>query len=193
MNLILCRPRRLVGFTMLLLGALLIARPLAHAAQSQVSAREARSVWAAWKRSHARPDAATAPKPGDPVFWLRIPSCKISTLVLQESDADALHRYPGTRQLDSGGRVAFAHRDMHFRPLAMVRVGDEINTESADGILTRYTVQQIQILLPEQVPSALAESDTPDALHLLTCYPFRYIGPAPKRFLVTARAKAPAH
>ena len=37
------------------------------------------------------------PAPGEPVFWLRVPSCKINTLVMQESDADALQRFPAAR------------------------------------------------------------------------------------------------
>jgi sortase A len=127
------------------------------------------------------------------MFWLRVPSCKMSTLVVHESDAEALHRFPAARLLDSGGCVVFAHRDLHFRPLAGIRIGDVIDIENPDGRTLRYEARTIRILLPEQIPAALAAPEFPNALHLLTCYPFRYFGAAPKRFLVTATARTERH
>jgi sortase A len=48
----------------------------------------------------------------------------------------------------------------------------------------RYVVRSTRVVEPSQV-SVLAP--TPDAaLTLVTCYPFNYIGAAPKRFIVRA-------
>jgi sortase A len=174
------------GVCLLLVGLAIIATPIAHAVQAQVSTAQAKAVWARWKQLHDGTSDRAPVNAGEPVFWLRLRSCKLSTLVMQESDAEALHRYPAARRLESGGWVVFAHRDMHFRPLAGVRTGDEITVESAGGTLARYIVRTIRICLPEQVPSALEDPETRGDLHLLTCYPFHYIGSAPKRFLVTA-------
>ncbi len=175
-----------VAFALLAAGVGLVAGPVAHGVVAQVSAAQAKEVWEKWKQSHAGLPAKPSPEPGEPVFWLRVPSCKISTLVTQESDAEALHRYPAVRELESGGCVVFAHRDMHFRGLADVRVGDDITIESADGRPATYTIRLIRVLLPEQVSAAVEDPENRTSLHLLTCYPFRYIGAAPKRFLVTA-------
>jgi LPXTG-site transpeptidase (sortase) family protein len=65
-------------------------------------------------------------------------------------------------------------------------VGDVLTIESATGQIARYKVGTIRILLPEQVVAAVGDPECRGALHLLTCYPFRYFGAAPKRFLVTA-------
>jgi sortase A len=167
-------------------GAALAAAPVAHGVQAQVSAAQAKAVWEKWKRACAGGSVKAAPEPGQPVFWLRVPSCKINTLVMQESDAEALHRYPAVRRLASGSSVVLAHRDLHFRPLAAVQVGDEIRTESADGTMATYAIRSIRILLPEQVPGVVENPESRDSLYLLTCYPFRYLGAAPQRFLVTA-------
>jgi LPXTG-site transpeptidase (sortase) family protein len=171
---------------LLAVGGGLVARPVAHAVAGTVSAAQAGRLWEKWKRSFAARDGAAAVAPGEPMFWLRAPSCKMSTLVLRESDAEALHRFPAARPLDSGGWVVFAHRDLHFRALTGIRVGDAIDIETASGRTVRYTVRTIRVLLPEQIPAAFTAPEFPNALHLLTCYPFRYFGAAPKRFLVTA-------
>ncbi len=180
-----------VASILLAAGGGLVARPIVHAFIGTVSAAQAQRLWEKWKRSPAARGGNASVAPGEPMFWLRVPSCKISTLILRESDAEALHRFPAARLLDSGGCVVFAHRDRHFRPLAGIRVGDTIDLETADGRTSHYTVRTIRILLPEQIPPSLAASECPNALHLLTCYPFRYFGAAPKRFLVTA-TKAPS-
>jgi sortase A len=175
-----------IAFALMAAGVGLAAGPVAHGVQAQVAASQAKAVWEKWKQTHAASPSEIAREPGQPVCWLRVPSCKISTLVLQESDPAALHRYPAVRRLASGSSVILAHRDLHFRPLAAVKAGDEIKTESPDGATTRYTVRSVRVLLPEQVAGVVENPESRDALHLLTCYPFRYFGAAPQRFLVTA-------
>ena len=48
----------------------------------------------------------------------------------------------------------------------------------------RYVVDSTEIVMPEQV-SVLDISSRPELI-LITCYPFNYVGPAPKRFIVHA-------
>jgi LPXTG-site transpeptidase (sortase) family protein len=176
-----------VAITLTVAGAGLAAAPFAHGIIRQVSTAQAKTIWKKWKRSCAqRHPNAVARAPGEPALWLRVASCKISVLALQESDSDALHRFPAVRQLDGGGWVVLAHRDIHFRALSRIRIGDPIEMENADNSSETYTVRSIRILLPEQVPAILDDPETGEALHLLTCYPFRYVGAAPRRFLVTA-------
>lgn len=181
-------PLAVIAFALMAAGVGLAAHPVAHAIIGQVSAAQAKAMWKKWKQSHAENSGKASAELGQPAFWLRVPSCKISVLVLRESDAEALHRFPAVRQLDSGGCVVLAHRDTHFHGLADVRVGDEIRVETADGSRAPYVVRSIRILLPEQVSAALDDPETRNSLHLLTCYPFTYFGAAPKRFLVTAAA-----
>jgi LPXTG-site transpeptidase (sortase) family protein len=174
----------LVAVVLFAAGAGLAAKPVAHGIVREVSAAQAKAIWKKWKRTHVGVSDMTSSQRGQPEFWLRVPSCKISTLVLQESDEDALHRFPAVRQLDSGGLVVFAHRDLHFHELAKLREGDKISVENVNGSVAVYEVSTLRILLPEEVSSALVAPENGDSLYLLTCYPFRYLGAAPKRFLV---------
>lgn len=49
----------------------------------------------------------------------------------------------------------------------------------------QYEVESIEIVEPDNM-KVLADSRNP-TLTLITCYPFYYIGPAPKRFIVLAQ------
>ena len=75
------------------------------------------------------------------------------------------------------------HRDGFFRPLKDIAVGDLIEVEAV-GHVDRYRVQHTWIVTPDDV-WVLDPTDTP-SLTLVTCYPFYFIGSAPKRFIVRA-------
>jgi sortase A len=82
-----------------------------------------------------------------------------------------------------GNSVLAAHRDTFFRPLARIRPNDVIRFTSSDARL-EYVVLETKIVEPTAV-EVLAP--TPSAtLTLITCYPFHYVGPAPRRFVVRA-------
>jgi len=92
---------------------------------------------------------------------------------------------PATALPGGGGNVAIAaHRDTFFRPLRLVREHDTIVLKTSDGTL-RYAVTSTQIVAPSDV-DVLAKAPGRD-LTLVTCYPFYYVGSAPKRFIVHAR------
>jgi sortase A len=83
------------------------------------------------------------------------------------------------------GNVALAgHRDTHFRPLRNIRVGDEITIKTLSHNID-YVVATISIVAPENVQ--VLEPTAGHDLTLVTCYPFYFVGPAPKRFVVRAR------
>ena len=174
------------GLLMMVAGTGIAAKPVAHEIIGRVSTAQAKSIWNKWKEKAARRGEGTAAQPGQPHLWLRIPSCHIGTLVMRESNAEALHRFPASRLTDAGAVVVYAHRDVHFRALSKIETDDRFSVELADGHRSTYQVQEIQIVLPEQINSIVEASGTRDTLFLLTCYPFRYIGSAPQRFLVTA-------
>src|SRR5262249_13703071 len=86
---------------------------------------------------------------------------------------------PGTK----GNSVIAGHRDTHFRVLKNVRKGDRILLSTASGQFT-YRVNRTSIVRPSNT-SALRPSDK-SVLHLITCYPFYYVGTAPERYVVEA-------
>jgi sortase A len=100
----------------------------------------------------------------------------------------AVGHVPGTALPGERGNAAFAaHRDTFFRPLKYVRAGDEVAISTPSGVY-RYVVTNTRVVMPSDV-EVLAP--TPEAtLTLVTCYPFDYVGSAPKRFIVTARLQS---
>lgn len=97
-------------------------------------------------------------------------------------------RIKGTARIGEAGNLGIAgHRDGFFRPLKDIRVGDSFVLETYQGT-KEYTVSSIDIIDPSQV-EVLAPTDAP-TVTLVTCYPFYYVGHAPKRFIVKGEARS---
>ncbi len=123
---------------------------------------------------------------------VEIPRLGISSIVEEGVDSstlwEAVGHIPGTALPGQNGNSALAsHRDTYFRGLADVQTGDLIVFRSPTANF-RYRVESTRIV-DANATDALPGSTTP-MLSLITCYPFRYIGPAPQRFIVTARAES---
>jgi sortase A len=131
--------------------------------------------------------------PGSLVGRLEIPRLRLSAIVLEGSDSRTLRlgigRLPETADPGQAGNVVLSgHRDTFFHPLRGIRAGDSI-TLVAPGGPYRYVVEWTTVVDPEDVEWLRA---TPErSLTLVTCYPFRYVGPAPERFIVRARQVEP--
>ncbi|MEQ1574316.1 MAG: sortase [Vicinamibacterales bacterium] len=83
----------------------------------------------------------------------------------------------------AGWLLVAAHRDMDFRPLRKIRVGDVVRFLSADAMI-EYVVRETLVVEPTDL-GVLHATERP-TLTLITCHPFTYIGPAPQRFVVRA-------
>lgn len=119
---------------------------------------------------------------------LEIPRLRLSVIVFEGATADVL-RVGAGHVTNAGARVEgenvviAAHRDTYFRPLRNIRRSDSLILTTPTGT-ARYIVESTEIAAPSKVQVL---STTPDPeLTLITCYPFYYIGPAPKRFIVHA-------
>jgi sortase A len=127
--------------------------------------------------------------PGGPMGKLTIPSVGISAIVLEGDDGATLNaapgHIPGTALPGENGNVAIAgHRDTFFRNLDTIRAGDTITLRTLRGTY-QYKVDSTEVVDPSQT-EVLQPSGAP-TLTLVTCYPFHFIGPAPKRFIVRSR------
>jgi sortase A len=125
---------------------------------------------------------------------IEIPRLNISSIVEEGVDSstlwEAVGHLPGTALPGQNGNSALAsHRDTYFRGLGEVETGDLIVFRSPTANY-RYRVESTRIV-EGSATDALPDSATP-TLSLITCYPFRYIGAAPQRFIVTAHAESPA-
>jgi len=141
------------------------------------------------------PSTPSVPKPaplmlreGDLVGRLEIPRLDLSVMVMEGVASRTLRlgagHIPGTPFPGRGGNTGIAaHRDSFFRALSNIHQNDRISFRTVEKNVD-YRVVSTEIVTPDDV-SAL--SPTPgDTLTLVTCYPFYYIGPAPKRFIVKA-------
>lgn len=91
-------------------------------------------------------------------------------------------RIKGTSRIDAPGNLGIAgHRDGFFRVLKDIELGDTVDMLTFQG-KSEFVVSSITIVDPSDV-SVLAPTD--DAtITLVTCYPFYFVGHAPKRFIV---------
>jgi sortase A len=126
--------------------------------------------------------------PGDIVGRVAIPRVGVSAIVREGDDATILQRavghIPGTAFPGGNGNAALAgHRDTFFRGLRNIRKGDDIVLSTSAGD-AHYIVENMRIVDPSEV-SVLAPAQG-SVLTLVTCYPFNYIGSAPRRFIVRA-------
>ena len=119
---------------------------------------------------------------------LSIPSLKLTAPVTIGDSKYALDfsvgYLPDTPLPWMPGNSAFAaHRDRLFRPLKDIHAGDVIKLATTHGDLN-YRVWKTLIVKPKDVwvLDRLPHVD----LTLITCYPFYFIGNAPKRFIVQA-------
>lgn len=122
------------------------------------------------------------------VARLSIPRIQLRAMVREGDDDDtldvALGHIPGTALPGQKGNVGLAgHRDRLFSRLAELGRNDRIELETPRATYT-YKVDDMEIVSPKMV--GVLSYGREARLTLVTCYPFHYIGSAPKRYIVKA-------
>ncbi len=123
-----------------------------------------------------------------PIGRLEIPRVGLSTVVMEGDDEHTLkvavgHLPDTPLPWEEGNSALAGHRDTFFRPLRRLQTGDEIRLVTPRGTF-RYRASRRVVVEPDEL-WVLAPSRTA-ALTLITCYPFDFVGPAPRRFVVHA-------
>jgi LPXTG-site transpeptidase (sortase) family protein len=130
------------------------------------------------------------PARGGWVARLEAPSVGLSATVLEGSDDATLARgaghieytpFPG--QPGNGNIGIAGHRDTTFRAVRHLQKGDPLELRTSDRVY-RYLITATSIVDPEDV-HVLDPQDRP-LLTLVTCYPFEFIGHAPRRYIIHA-------
>ena len=121
-----------------------------------------------------------------PLAILSIDSLDLKVPVYNGTDEINLNRgagrIKGTAWIDSPGNLGIAgHRDGFFRVLKDIQMGDSIDMLTHQG-KSEFVVSSITIVDPTDV-SVLASTDD-STITLVTCYPFYFVGHAPKRYIV---------
>ncbi|MGO9435788.1 MAG: class D sortase [Terracidiphilus sp.] len=120
-----------------------------------------------------------------------IPRVHISAMVAEGTSSRVLRlavgHMPGTALPgESGNVVLAAHRDTFFRRLGELKSGDVIRL-AVPGRHYVYSVRFADIVSPNE--TWVLEPSPGQSLTLVTCYPFYFVGPAPKRFVIRARRR----
>ncbi|MGA7794672.1 MAG: class D sortase [Candidatus Acidiferrales bacterium] len=166
-----------------LLDAKLYQDYQAHRFQQQLS-----SVRSAIISTGGVPNPPISPIPEGALGRIEITRIGLAAMILEGTDERTLRHavghIPGTPLPGQRGNVAIAgHRDTFFRALRNVQHDDEIRLTTLDGTY-RYLVDSTQVVAPDDIQ--VLDDSGGTILTLVTCYPFYYVGPAPKRFIVRA-------
>jgi sortase A len=151
-----------------------------------------------FKSLPAPPVTVTMEVPGEPrthrfaagewIAQMNAPSVHLTATVLEGSDDRTLERAAGhiedTPFPGDPGNVGIAgHRDTTFRAVRNLKIGDPLTLTTADRVFS-YKISSLKIVNPEDV-YVLDPTDHP-VITLVTCYPFSFIGHAPKRYVIRA-------
>jgi sortase A len=133
-------------------------------------------------------NALAALPTGSLIGSLDVPRLGLSAIIAEGDDDTtlkvAIGHLPDTPLPWQNGNTALAgHRDTLFRPLQHIRVGDDVRVSTVHGDF-RYQVRETKVVGPNDL-WVLNPTDRP-MLTLITCYPFNYVGKAPRRFIVRA-------
>jgi sortase A len=190
--------RKLLGQSLVAFGALLLSYAgarYAHGALLQDAARrawEAAEAQSAFTAARASLDATPPGAPwaiGSPIARLTIPVLGLDEIVIEGVGGEELNAGPGhlpgsALPGERGNSVISGHRDRHFSSLGSLEVGDVITTETASRERLSWVVISRRIVRANEG----VIFSTPDpTLTLTTCWPIRYVGPAPERLIVTAK------
>jgi sortase A len=127
-------------------------------------------------------------RPGSVLGRIEIRKIDLAVMILEGTDNRALRHavghIPETALPGQPGNVGIAgHRDTFFRGLRNIAMNDEITLTTLNGSF-RYVVDFSEVVEPDDTEVLDPSSDA--TLTLVTCYPFYYVGPAPKRLIVRA-------
>jgi sortase A len=126
--------------------------------------------------------------PASVIGRISIPRLHISAIVEEGIDDVTLSRavghIPGTAFPGETGNIGIAgHRDTFFRALKDLQPHDKIDFTTHAGRF-HYTVESLNVVDPSDV--SVLNSVGGQTLTIVTCFPFHYIGNAPRRFIVHA-------
>ena len=120
---------------------------------------------------------------------LEVPRIGLSVMVREGVDDATLRRAAGHLPStalpgEPGNLVILAHRDTFFRGLRDLEQGDTVRISTTRATFS-YKIESIQVVEPDGIDLTSPASEA--VATFVTCFPFNYIGPAPRRFVARAR------
>lgn len=130
----------------------------------------------------------TLPQPGTKIGTISIPAINLSVPIVQGTSWHDLSlgvgHYEGSMLPGQKGNVILSgHRDTVFTPLQHIKLGDLVVVHTPYG---PFSYKVVRTTIVPKADTHIVVPSTHSQLTLTTCYPFVYIGFAPKRFIVWA-------
>ena len=179
------RALTLAGLVLMAVGLGFTLKPLYHLAR-----RQALELYAVYDWRHRI--RAQIPSSGKPVAWLYSEDADLNTPILWNGTEGNLDIFPcmsvhGVLPGSLGTVIIQGHRDAHFRRLARLAPGDRVCLETLNRKKIRYQVARVEVMSIREMEEKLRDRYRFQGMVLATCYPFRFAGPAPQRYLVWLR------
>lgn len=131
-----------------------------------------------------------SPFVGDVVGILSIPRIDAELPIVEGTDEDDLEKgvghYKGTAwPLGNDQIVLSGHRDTVFRRMGELEIGDELIVKVPYGEFS-YKIEGTKVVDADDL-TVIKPTAPNEVLTVTTCYPFRYVGNAPQRYIITAK------
>jgi len=186
-----------ISFFLIIIGLIFVGAGVWQYAHTKVKsttalqqAREIISQKHSVAADKKRLDNSTPPATGDTIGILSIPKIKAELAIVEGTDPDDLEKgvghykgsyFPG----DKGQIVLSGHRDTVFRKLGELKIGNHLKMQMPYGNYT-YEITHTKIVKSND-KTVITLQKQQEELILTTCYPFHYVGNAPKRYIIYAK------
>ncbi|NMD72268.1 class D sortase [Bacillus sp. DNRA2] len=131
-----------------------------------------------------------SPFMGDVVGILSIPRIDAELPIVEGTDADDLEKgvghYKGTAWPMGNDQIVLSgHRDTVFRRMGELEIGDELIVKVPYGEFS-YKIEGTKVVDADDL-TVIKPTAPNEVLTVTTCYPFRYVGNAPQRYIINAK------
>lgn len=199
--------RRIVGMLLLLAGMGIVTFAVIQYVEHQANLKEAmaeanelirqsntidasneRRADSISYREHVIDKSKFDPKPNDVIGMLQIPKLEAELPIIEGTDEEMLERgvghYSGTAfPMDNEQILLSGHRDTVFRDFDKLSVGDHFIVKLPYGTF-EYEIKSTDIV--DKDDTSVIRSMGTEVLVISTCYPFRFVGNAPERYIFYA-------
>lgn len=198
--------RRIVGMLLLLAGMGIVTFAVIQYVEHQANLKEAMAEANELIRQSNTIDASNErradsisydhvidkskfdPKPNDVIGMLQIPKLEAELPIIEGTDEEMLERgvghYSGTAfPMDNEQILLSGHRDTVFRDFDKLSIGDHFIVKLPYGTF-EYEIRSTDIV--DKDDTSVIRSMGTEALVVSTCYPFRFVGNAPERYIFYA-------
>ncbi|VEF49615.1 C60A subfamily peptidase [Bacillus freudenreichii] len=180
--------KRKFAFIFISIGIILIAysvwQIIATKLKTEATVKEAHEIV---KQISKEDMVDFSPNIGETIGILTIPKIEAQLAIVEGTDPDELEKgvghYSGSYFPNQNGQIVLSgHRDTVFRKLGELETGDQLKMTMPFGHYT-YKIIKTKIVEADDT-SIITLQNKKEELILTTCYPFRFVGNAPQRYII---------